>query len=253
MESKVTGSGKPIILLHEWLGDHRNWLPMLRYCPTDEFAFHCLDLPGYGMSQDIAKTPSIEAIAELVLNYASERKLEKFALVAHSMSGLVAHHLGVVAPQTLADLIFFCPVPPNGFKATEDGIAAMHSVATRRDALRDAILVRGGEFESDEWVDEKVDLAWSASEPEVKKAHLEMFLAPVHPVPQKSTLRRAKIIGGEVDLPFYQEASLRNEFQPYYGEIEVDGLAKCGHYPMLQDPKLSANVLLECLKTPIFP
>ena len=155
MKSMVIGSGKPIFLLHEWLGDHRNWLPMLRYCPTDEFAFHCLDLPGYGLSEDITETPSIETIAELVVNYARDGKFQKFTLVAHSMSALAAHHLGVVSPQSLADLIFFCPVPPNGFKATEDNITTMHSVTTQRDALRDAILIRGGEFESDEWVNEK--------------------------------------------------------------------------------------------------
>ena len=75
-----------------------------------------------------------------------------------------------------------------------------------------------------------------------------MFLAPVHPVAQKSILRKAKIIGGEVDLPFYREVSLLNEFQPYYDEIKIVGLARCGHYPMLQNPRLAANTLLECIK-----
>ena len=249
MKSMVIGSGKPVILLHEWLGDHRNWLPMLKHCNTDEFSFHCLDLPGYGLSRDIVATPSIEAIANLVLDYADERKLENFALIAHSMSGLVAHHLGVIAPQSLADLIFFCPVPPNGFKATEDNIAIIHSVATERDALRGAVLARGGEIESDQWVNEKVDLAWTASKPEIKKSYLEMFLAPVHPAAQESTFKRAKIIAGEVDLPFYQEASLQTEFQPYYNETKTITLARCGHYPMLQNPKLAADALLNYLQT----
>ena len=248
MKSVVVGRGRPIFLLHEWLGDHRNWLPMIEHFSTDEFSFHCLDLPGYGVSQDIAFNPSIEAISQMVLDYALERKIEKFTLIAHSMSGLIGHHLGTVASQSLDDLVFFCPVPPSGFKATENSIATMYSVTTDRDALRQAIFARGTEFETEQWLAEKVDLAWSASPPEIKQSYLNLFLAPVSPEAQNSSVRQAKIICGDLDLAFYRKASLREEFHPFYDKTTIVSLDRCGHYPMLQKPALAADSLRHYLQ-----
>lgn len=221
---------------------------MIEHCNTRDFSFHCLDIPGYGVSRDISATPSVEIVGESVIEYVNKITSEPFSLVVHSMTGLVGHHLGVAAHQYLDNLIFFCPVPPKGFKATENNIANMHSVADSRDALRSAILDRGGNIESEQWVDDKLELAWSASNPEVKKTYLDMFLTPVRPTADKSPVNTAKIIAGEVDLPFYREASLRDEFQPYYDEVEIVNLARCGHYPMLQNPKLAADTLFQCLQ-----
>jgi len=243
MEATVIGTGHPVLILHEWLGDHRNWLPMLEHCDTEKHAFHCLDLPGYGKSKHLEPTPSASSIANLVLAYADNNNIDRFALVGHSMSGLVAHHVGLLAPKRITRLILVSPVPPTGFKATSDNIAAMHRVSGDRVALRNAILARGGHVETDEWVERKTDLAWTASSPNSKAAYLKMFLAPVEPEAQKSEFQSLHILCGELDLPFYKRESLRAEFEPFYSALNIITMNSCGHYPMLQQPNLMASQL----------
>lgn len=243
MRAEIRGEGIPIIVLHEWLGDHRNWQPMINRFSSNSYQFHCLDLPGYGLSKNISDETSIDRIGKLVLDYADQAGIESFSLIVHSMSGLIGHHLGVTASNRIKSLFFFCPVPPNGFKATKNDIEKMHFVAQDRSAIRQAILDRGGHIENEEWVDKKENIAWTASTPETKQAYLEMFLAPVSPSPQKSSFEKVIIFCGEVDLPFYRRNSLEREFSPFYENFELITLEKCGHYPMLQNPKLVAEIL----------
>ncbi|QDG78762.1 alpha/beta fold hydrolase [Labrenzia sp. PHM005] len=247
MQAKIYGKGSPVIVLHEWLGDHRNWEPMLEFCNSKGFEFHCLDLPGYGNSGPHSPEPSAAAIAEEILKYAYSRDLAAFSLVVHSMSGLIGHQLGVTSPERLKNLIFFCPVPPGGFQASAADQEKMQGVSNDRSAIRQAILARGGHLESDEWLDRKEEIAWTASSPETKRAYLKMFLAPLSMPPQKTALEKAYIFCGEADLPFYRKPSLEPKFAPYYANLEIVSLENCGHYPMLQKPKNVAAALLKCL------
>lgn len=247
MQSKIYGNGSPVLILHEWLGDHRNWEPMLEFCNSSGFEFHCLDLPGYGNSRHQEPEPSASAIAEKVLDYADSKGLTTFSLVVHSMSGLIGHHLAVVSADRLKNLIFFCPVPPGGFQASAADQDKMRHVSNDRSAIRQAILARGGDLESEDWLDRKEEIAWTASSAETKRAYLKMFLAPVTPAPLKSELPSAHIFCGEADLPFYRKPSLEKEFAPYYSQLNIVSLEQCGHYPMLQKPEDVATALLNCL------
>lgn len=248
MRAEIRGEGFPVIVLHEWLGDHRNWQPMIDNFSSNSFQFHCLDFPGYGLSKNLSCEISIDRIAKLVLDYADREGIESFSLIVHSMSGLIGHQLGISSSNRIKSLFFFCPVPPNGFQATGADIEKMHFVAQDRSAIRQAILDRGGHIENKDWIDKKENIAWTASTPVTKQAYLEMFLAPIEPSPRKSDFEKIVIFCGELDLPFYCKDSLEREFSPFYESLEVISLGKCGHYPMLQNPKLVAQVLGNCLE-----
>ena len=248
MRAEIRGEGSPIIVLHEWLGDHRNWQPMIDCFSSNSFQFHCLDLPGYGLSKNLSCEISIDRVGKLILDYADHVGIYNFSLIVHSMSGLIGHHFGITSPNRIKSLCFFCPVPPNGFQATKGDIEKMHFVAQDRSAVRQAILDRGGYVENKEWVDKKENIAWTASTPETKQAYLDMFLAPVSPSPQKSSFQKVFILCGDIDLPFYRKNSLEREFSPFYENFELITLQNCGHYPMLQNPKFVAQALKNYLE-----
>lgn len=249
MQAEVLGKGAPVIVLHEWLGDHRNWKPMLENCDVTANTFHCLDLPGYGHSVDLAVLPSVQAVSDYVLGYAAQEGLTKFSLVVHSMTGLVGHHLGATSAGRLDALVFFCPVPPSGFRAGPGDVEKMRQMTKDRTALQQAILVRGGHLEDEKWLKHKEIIAWSASSAETKLAYLQMFLTPISPPPKPSQLQNITLFCGDEDLPFYRKRSLEQEFKPYYENINLISLSECGHYPMLQAPAMTAHVLEDCLAT----
>ena len=247
MNSFIVGEGKPVIVLHEWLGDHRNWLPVFDHCTGSGYEFHCVDLPGYGMSRDVSIEPTISTISTQVLDYAVQHNIDSFSLVVHSMSGLIGHHLGIIAPQRIEAILYFCPVPPSGFKASEDIIKKLQLISHDSRALKEAILDRGGHVESEDWVKRKMYIASTASLPETKLSYLDLFLSPIAPSPQKTLFTNATVLTGTIDLPFYRKDSLNEEFSGFYSEFNLVSLDGCGHYPMLQNSLHTSNALLKYL------
>ena len=129
MKYKKFGTGnKSVFVLHEWLGDHRNWLETIEYLDLEKFTFYFLDLPGYGLSSEVKAQFSIANCTSNILKIADNLELEKFSLITHSMSGLIGHHLASCHSDKIEKLIMFCPVPPLGFDANETAIKAMIGV-----------------------------------------------------------------------------------------------------------------------------
>lgn len=238
------GTGKKIALvLHEWLGDHRNWLDTTEYLDLEKFTYYFLDLPGYGLSRGEKSEFTITNCSAEILKVADTLKLEKFSLIAHSMSGLIGHHLASNHSDRIEKLIMFCPVPPSGFNADETALKAMKSVTENQNTLKQAILARGGNLENDDWLKEKIALAETASTGEVKKGYLNMFTSPIEPQATASRIDTVTIIYGKHDLPFYSKENLKIAFEPFYKNITLIPIEKAGHYPMLQRPKQVAEIL----------
>lgn len=244
LKAVVSGQGLPVLLLHEWLGDHRNWVPLLDRARGAPVQWHCIDLPGYGLSAHMDPVPDAQMLAQMVLDYADAQSLQRFGIVGHSMSGLIAYWLNRLAAARIVDTVYVCPVPPCGFQASRDVAEWLRTMAADKSGLRDAILMRGGAIEEDAWVDRKVRIAWEACRPRVRQVYLDMFLAPLHVDAEALKLEKGLVVTGSHDLPFYQEASLRRELAGYFSSLEVFNIAGSGHYPMLQAPDRFLSFLL---------
>lgn len=244
MEYLKFGTGEKIVLvLHEWLGDQRNWLDTTKYLDLEKYTFYLFDLPGYGLSSDVKPKFTIASCASSLLAMAEDLQIDKFSLIVHSMSGLIGHHLACYHSENIEKLIMFCPVPPSGFKADDAAIEAMKRVTIDQDALKQAILARGGNLESDAWIIDKIELAQTASSGEIKRGYLKLFTTPIDPEPIHSKLDTVTIVYGLNDLPFYSQENLKASFEPFYKSIQLLPIEKAGHYPMLQRPKHVADIL----------
>jgi len=95
-----TGSGVPVIFVHEFAGDHRSWEPQVRYlsrmhrCVT--FAsrgYPPSDVPSSpeAYSQDLARSDVIAILDAL--------GIEKAHIVGHSMGAYTALHVGIDHPD----------------------------------------------------------------------------------------------------------------------------------------------------------
>lgn len=64
---KAIGAGATkILMLHDWLGDHRNYLQVERYLSEEQFTWVFPDFRGYGWSRDIAGDFSLaEAVNDI--------------------------------------------------------------------------------------------------------------------------------------------------------------------------------------------
>jgi pimeloyl-ACP methyl ester carboxylesterase len=128
----AAGGGKPfkselptVIFIHGAGMDHTVWTLQTRF-----FAHHgrnvlAIDLPGHGRSEGPAPT-SIGASADWVIRAMDALKLEKAAIVGHSMGALIALEAAARAPSRVWTLALLgvatrMPVHPDLLKSAQSG------------------------------------------------------------------------------------------------------------------------------------
>ncbi len=85
----ISGSGKPIVFLHGWGGNHKNFLYFQqRLCK--KYKVINFDLPGFGESGIPIEGMGIYEYAEIVYLFLRENNLKNITLVGHSFGGRIA-------------------------------------------------------------------------------------------------------------------------------------------------------------------
>lgn len=86
---EVLGRGRPVILLHSWVGSWRYWIPTMQQLKIN-YKVYALDLYGYG---DTVKDPakySLEHQIRLLEDFVSRMGMPKLALVGHGLGAMIA-------------------------------------------------------------------------------------------------------------------------------------------------------------------
>src|SRR5262249_23555664 len=157
------GDGPAVcVVLHEWLGDHVNWEPMLPYLQLDRHTLVFMDLRGYGWSRALAGSYTLNEAVDELLRTAHQLGLSRFPLVGHSMSGLGAQALALQAASRIESVTLFSPVPPTGFKADSDAMKALNAVIDDDAAAARAITARTGNRYGAGWLQRKLAIARKA-------------------------------------------------------------------------------------------
>ena len=101
-----TGSGTPIIFVHEFAGDHRSWEPQIRYFSRH---FRCIAYSARGyMPSDVPSDPnaySQQHARDDVVAVLDHLGIEKAHVVGLSMGGFATVHVGVTYPQRALSLV----------------------------------------------------------------------------------------------------------------------------------------------------
>jgi len=102
--SKIEGQGKPLIILHGFMGMSDNWKTLGTQYAHEGFQVHLLDLRNHGRSfhSDIF---NYEVMCQDVVDYCRENNLENIDCIGHSMGGKVAMLLATQIPNLVHKLI----------------------------------------------------------------------------------------------------------------------------------------------------
>lgn len=107
------GRGRPVILLHGWVGSWRYWIPMMQQLHL-KYSVYTLDFIGYG---DSAKNPdkyTVDKQARLLNAFMEQLGIPKAAFIGHGFGGVVLSrfantHADKVARMLLISLPLFAP------------------------------------------------------------------------------------------------------------------------------------------------
>ncbi len=125
--AKVEGTGKPLLILHGYLGMSDNWKTLGAQYAENGFAVHMLDLRNHGRSfhSDVF---NYNAMAADVYDYCLANNLTDISVIGHSMGGKVAMKLAAFHP-TLVDKLLVADIAPKAYEPHhQDIMAALNAV-----------------------------------------------------------------------------------------------------------------------------
>lgn len=107
------GRGKPVILLHCWLGSWSYWLPTMEFL-GDKYKTYALDFWGFGESAKQGSFTIVEYV-EMVDQFMDRMGLDRTPVMGHSMGGTVSLSLALAHPNRVSKVaIVGSPVVGSG-------------------------------------------------------------------------------------------------------------------------------------------
>ncbi|MCZ8229082.1 alpha/beta fold hydrolase [Flavobacterium sp.] len=104
LHSKIEGSGKPLLILHGFLGMSDNWKTLGVQFAAKGFEVHLLDLRNHGRSFH-SDDFSYELMVQDVYDYCKANNLTNIDSIGHSMGGKVTMLLATTYPDLIQKLI----------------------------------------------------------------------------------------------------------------------------------------------------
>lgn len=80
--------GRPVVLVHGWLGSWRYWVPLMQQLHM-RYRVYALDLFGYGDSEKNPARYSVERQAEMLEVFMTELHIPKAAFIGHGLGAMV--------------------------------------------------------------------------------------------------------------------------------------------------------------------
>lgn len=102
--SKIEGQGKPLLILHGFLGMSDNWKTLAVQFAANGFEVHILDLRNHGRSFHSDEF-SYELMVQDVYDYCKVHNLDNINIIGHSMGGKTAMLLASTYPELVEKLI----------------------------------------------------------------------------------------------------------------------------------------------------
>jgi len=104
LHSNIIGEGKPLLILHGFLGMGDNWKTLAKQFSEDGYQVHLIDQRNHGRSPH-SDDFSYELLAEDLKDYCELHNLESSILLGHSMGGKTAMLAATNAPELFEKLI----------------------------------------------------------------------------------------------------------------------------------------------------
>lgn len=241
----VVGEGPiPIVLLHDWISDTSSWDMCRPLLDGERFSWAFVDLRGYGRSRAVPGEHSVTEAAADVLSVADALGWAKFAVVAHSMSCLIALHLGQNNPERVSRIVVATPPPPTGLGVDEPTLDFLRSVALGDRAQRmTGLEAMWGDRLSPQWQIFKEARWRETADPQAAAGFVDMFAQQGLPDRARSIDVPVLALTGARDAEIMQEQAVRASLSPLCSDLLVQQIAEAGHYPMQEAPPLTYTLM----------
>lgn len=180
LHSKIEGTGKPLIIIHGFMGMLDNWKTLGTNYAHEGYEVHLLDLRNHGKSFH-APEHNYEVMTQDVLNYINHYQLEKCNMIGHSMGGKLAQFLSCNSP-TLFDKVIIADIGvkyyPQHHQSILEGLQAVDfKIHTTRKQVEDILLSYIPDFGTRQFLLKNV--YWKTSEELAFRFNLDVFVKEI--------------------------------------------------------------------------
>lgn len=240
---RVGGGPRGVIVLNDWLSDTSSWDSARPYLDKEAFTWIFADLRGYGRSRSLHGGYTLEEAAADVLELAASLDWQRFSIVGHSMSTLVALHLAQHSPERVERVVLLTPPPIAGF-GDPAAVKALHALALADDAGRSAMLEgMWGDRLLEQWSRFKLARWREVADVQAAAGYALMFARDGLPDRKKRIAAPVLAVTGEQDMEPMRQAAVRQTLAPLCGQLTVTPIAISGHYPMQEAPPLLVTIV----------
>lgn len=134
---EVIGSGRPVLMipgLNSAAGTWRETCVALQ----PQVQCHLVQLPGFAGAPAVRHEQFLPAMRQQLIDYVRDRKLERPAVVGHSLGGALALQMSIAAPEDVGPLVIVDSLP--FFAGVMDPAATADSVRPMAEAMRTQML-----------------------------------------------------------------------------------------------------------------
>ncbi len=244
------GQGKPVVLLHGWLGSWGLWQRTMELLGRS-YRTYALDFWGFGDSGKKRDTYAVGDFVSLVDQFMAQLGIESAPLVGHSMGGTVSLSVAIRYPHRVQKVVVVgSPIVGSslsiflqlaGFRAIAFIVYNMPAVLRLSVKLFSPLIVN------------RDPLAWyRAQERDLSKTTLESFFASI------GSLRRTDLRPrlNEVKVPTLGIYGVGDtivhpkQYEPLKAGVahaQIAVLTHSRHFPMIDEPEKFNSVLKEFL------
>lgn len=122
LHSRIQGEGKPLLIIHGFLGMSDNWKSFGSLYASEGFQVHMLDLRNHGKSFHSDEF-NYKAMSNDILEYCQHYNLSNVTIIGHSMGGKVAMLFATTYPEMVEQLIV-ADIGPKYYAPHHDDILA---------------------------------------------------------------------------------------------------------------------------------
>lgn len=127
LHSVIQGEGKPLLIIHGFLGMSDNWKTLAGQYVAAGFQTHAIDMRNHGKSFHSAEF-TYEAMVQDLVEYINHYNLGRVDVIGHSMGGKAAMFFAVQHPEMLDKLVVADISPKYYNPHHQDVMAALNAV-----------------------------------------------------------------------------------------------------------------------------
>lgn len=252
LHSKIEGFGKPLLILHGFLGMSDNWKTLGTQFADEGFQVHMLDLRNHGRSFHSDEF-NYQVMVEDVINYCTFHQLDKIDIIGHSMGGKVAMFLAINHPEMIHKLIV-ADIGPRYYRPHHQDIlaglnAVDFSLKPERSEVDEILKKYIPDFGTRQFL--MKSLYWKEPGQLAFRFNLKAFNAEIEQVgtalPERALFSKATLFikGGNSN---YIKDEEHDEIRQFFPLAQFETILGAGHWLHAENPQLFFSIANQFLR-----